>query len=72
MPRAIIIEEAKNIDCTRWRNLYRLAEQFGVSISALRVRLEQFNLVYVDQDNSKLYASREEAMGQARLQLHDV
>lgn len=68
MPRAIIIEEAKNIDCTQWRNLYRLAEHFGVSISALRVRLEQFNLVYVDQESSKLYASREEAMGQARLQ----
>jgi hypothetical protein len=68
MPRAIIVEEAKNIDCTQWRNLYRLAERFGVSISALRVRLEQFNLVYVDQENSRLYASREEAMGQARLQ----
>jgi hypothetical protein len=68
MPRAIIIAEAKNIDCTQWRNLYRLAERFGVSISALRVRLEQFNLVYVDQENSRLYASREEAMGQTRLQ----
>jgi hypothetical protein len=68
MPRAIIVEEARKIDCTQWRNLYRLAERFGVSISALRVRLEQFNLVYVDQENSKLYASREEAMGQARLQ----
>ena len=68
MPRAIIIEEARKIDCTQWRNLYRLAERFGVSISALRVRLEQFNLVYVDQENSKLYTSREEAMGQARLQ----
>lgn len=34
MPRAIIIAEARKIDCTRWRNIYRLAEQFGFSISA--------------------------------------
>ena len=67
MPGAIIVEEARKINRTQWPNLYRLAERFGVSISALRVRLEQFNLVYLDQENKKLYASREEAMGQARL-----
>ena len=67
MPRTIIVEEARKINRTQWPNLYRLAERFGVSISALSVRLEQFNLVYVDQESKKLYASREEAMGQARL-----
>jgi hypothetical protein len=30
-------------------SLYPLAERFEVTISALRVRLEQFNLLYVDQ-----------------------
>jgi Zn-dependent peptidase ImmA (M78 family) len=65
MPRAFIIEEAKKINRTQWPNLYRLAERFEVTISALCVRLEQFNLVYVDQ--GKLYASREDAQGQARL-----
>ena len=39
MPRAIIVDEARKIDRTQWPNLYRLAERFGVSISALRVRL---------------------------------
>jgi Zn-dependent peptidase ImmA (M78 family) len=67
MPRAIITDEAKKINRTQWPNLYRLAERFGVSISALCVRLEQFNLVYVDQETKKLYASREDAQGQARL-----
>ena len=65
MPRAVIIDEAKRINRTQWPNLYRLAERFDVSISALCVRLEQFNLVCVDQ--GKLYASREEAQGQGRL-----
>lgn len=67
MPRAIFTDEAKKIDRTQWPNLYRLAERFGVTISALCVRLEQFNLVYVDQENKKLYPSREDAQGQARL-----
>jgi hypothetical protein len=67
MPRAMITDEARKIDRTQWPNLYRLAERFGVTISALRVRLEQFNLVYLDQETKKLYASREDAQGQARL-----
>ncbi len=67
MPRTMITDEAKKIDCTQWPNLYRLAERFGVTISALRVRLEQFNLVYLDQETKKLYPSREDAQGQARL-----
>ncbi len=67
MPRAMIIDEAKKIDRTQWPNLYQLAVRFGVTISALRVRLEQFNLVYLDQETKKLYPSREDAQGQARL-----
>lgn len=67
MPRAIIMDEAKKIDRTQWPNLYRLAERFGVTISALCVRLEQFNLVYVDQENKRLYPSCEDALGQAQL-----
>jgi len=67
MPRASITDEAKKINRTQWPNLYRLAERFGVSISALCVRLEQLNLVYVDRANKMLYASREDAQGQARL-----
>jgi hypothetical protein len=67
MPRVVITDESKKIDRTQWPNLYRLAERFGVSISALCVRLEQFNLLYVDQENKKLYASRQEAQGQTRL-----
>jgi hypothetical protein len=67
MPRTAVIEEARKINRTQWRNLYPLAARFGVTISALRVRLEQFNLLYVDQKTNTLYSSREEAYGQGRL-----
>jgi hypothetical protein len=66
MPRALIREEAMRIDRTRWPNLYRLAERFEVTITALRVRLEQLGLLYVDQDGT-LYESRDEASGQMTL-----
>lgn len=67
MPRSVFVEKARRMDRTQWRNLYDLAAQFGVTISALRVRLEQFNLLYVDQATNRLYPSREEAHGQGRL-----
>jgi hypothetical protein len=67
MPRTIITDEAKKTNCTQWPNLYRLAERFDVTISALRVRLEQLDLLYVDQSTGKLYPSRAEAHGQGRL-----
>jgi hypothetical protein len=67
MPRAVLIDQARKIDRTQWRNLYRLADRFDVTISALRVRLEQFNLLYLDQETKTLYSSREQAQGQGRL-----
>lgn len=68
MPKALLREEALKIDRTKWSNLYRLAEKFGVSISALRVRLEQLDLLRIGNDNI-LYESRDKAVGQGTLSL---
>lgn len=66
MPADLMRQEALKIDRTQWRNLYQLAKKFDVTISALRVRLEQLGMLYVDPAG-KLYESREAASGQARL-----
>lgn len=66
MPADLIRAEALKIDRTKWPNLYRLAEKFEVTISALRVRLEQLGLLYVDEQG-KLYESRDAASGQMML-----
>jgi hypothetical protein len=68
MPKALLREEALKIDRTKWPNLYRLAEQFGVNISALRVRLEQLDLLRIGSNNV-LYESRDKAVGQGALNL---
>ena len=66
MPRRLITEEAMKIDRRSWPPLYRLAERFEVSITALKVRLQQLNLLFVD-DNGRLFESREQATGQQSL-----
>lgn len=68
MPRDLIRAEALKIDRTHWRNLYPLAKKFEVTITALKVRLEQLKLLVVTKDG-KLFGSPDEAVGQMGLGL---
>ena len=65
MPRAMVHEEVAKVDQTQWLELYRLKDRFGVTISALRVRLEQLGLLYLKGET--LYESRDAATGQSSL-----
>lgn len=49
-----------------WGQLYNIAEDFEVSISALTTRLQQLKLLYIDS-NKVIHSSKEEAIGQQRL-----
>ena len=66
MPADLLRAEVMKIDRTQWSSLYRLKNVFDVTISALVVRLQQLELLYVDK-NGKLYESRDAAMGQMNL-----
>lgn len=66
MPRELIVREALAIERTSWRPLYELAERFDVTISALKVRLEELDLLHVSKDG-KLYGSSAAASGQRSL-----
>ena len=63
------MEEALKVDRTKWPNLYRLGERFDVTISALCVRLQQLNLLYIK--DKQLFESKEEAQGQLSVYLPD-
>ncbi len=63
MPKNLVIEEVLKGDRTSWPGLYRMKEKFDVTITALRVRLEQLNLIYVDRDR-QIHESRDQANGQ--------
>ncbi|KPK42908.1 MAG: hypothetical protein AMJ78_00670 [Omnitrophica WOR_2 bacterium SM23_29] len=63
MPKRIILACIKGIDLTAWRNLYELAEDFDVTISALCVRLQRLGLIFIT-DDKKIYKSKERYQGQ--------
>ena len=44
MPASVFVPVAEAYDLSDWKQLYRLAEVFNVSITALTVRLEQLGL----------------------------
>ena len=71
MPTALIQKYLKSInsDIYNWPVLYKMAEEFQVTISALKVRLTQMGLIYISNDFSdkKIYHSKEEAVGQGSL-----
>lgn len=66
LPRAMMREEADRVDRTRWPNLYRMAERFEVTISALTTRLKQLGLLHIGDDGT-LYESKDQATGQRQL-----
>lgn len=47
MPADLLLPECAKRDLSRWPNLYRLRDFLGVSISALRYRLEELNVLRV-------------------------
>ncbi len=66
MPLPLLSEAVRGLDLCDWSTLYNLRDSFGVTISALKVRLERLDLLYVSEDRL-LYPSKREYEGQLRL-----
>lgn len=67
MPRATMLWMSKGLDdLLCWRGFYRLRDAFGVTTTAMKIRLEQLRLAYIDPDGN-FHKSREEAEGQGCL-----
>jgi hypothetical protein len=66
MPRAYLCGLFGERRPTGWPELYRMAERFGVTITALKVRLDQLGLLHVGEDG-RFHRSRAEAAGQMGL-----
>lgn len=65
MPKHLLVPAVAHVD--RWRDLYLVAEKFGVSISALRVRLQRLRILHVTDDGKPVKGSKEEYAGQQRI-----
>ena len=66
MPSHVLLEAVREVDLLSWPALYDLREQFQVTITALKVRLERLGILYVTEEG-RLYPSRQEYEGQIRL-----
>lgn len=66
MPKDLFLRKASPLDLQRWQSRYELAERFGVTISAVGVRLGQSGLSYVDEKGD-IHRSKAERSGQMAL-----
>lgn len=66
MPKTLLLPRAARLDLQSWPGLYKLRDDFGVTVSAMKVRLQKLGLTYVDGDG-RFHKSRQEARGQSSL-----
>ncbi|MCL4552020.1 MAG: ImmA/IrrE family metallo-endopeptidase, partial [Candidatus Marsarchaeota archaeon] len=69
LPHDLLTEAITGVDLLQWPNLYYLREQFDVTITVLRIRLEQLGLLFVGTDR-QLYRSASDYSGSAPCVLH--
>ncbi len=67
MPKYLLLPIVNGIDATRLSNLYRVAEQFAVTISALTMRLRRLGHTHVTEDGRPFSGTKEEHAGQQRM-----
>jgi Zn-dependent peptidase ImmA (M78 family) len=65
LPEHLLLPAIEGVNLLNWPTLYRLREQFGVSISALTIRLSNLGLLHVS--GKSLYRSEAEATGMKRM-----
>ena len=66
MPRATMLWKCEGLELRSWPAFYRLRDAFGVTTTAMKIRLEQLGLAYID-DHRRFHRSRQEAEGQGCL-----
>ena len=65
MPKHLVKDYASLNELTEWKNLYRMADAFDVTISALCVRLKNLGIIYIK--DKEIYKTKDEAIGQGVL-----
>lgn len=63
MPHSTLLRKSKGLDLQSWPGFYRLRDDFGVTTTAMKIRLEKLGLTYID-GNGQFHKSRQEAYGQ--------
>ena len=65
MPKRFLLPLAQQLNLLKWPSLYTLKDQFCVSVTAMRIRLEKLGLIYVHK--GAIYRDHQEALGNRKL-----
>ncbi len=68
LPESLLLPALTGLDLQRWADLYRLRDQFKVSITALRIRLEMLGRLHLAA-NGRLYPTQRAAGSDLRQDL---
>jgi len=66
LPADLLVPRARHCTFTGWRDVYPLRDEFDVTITVLRIRLEELGFFYVDT-RGNFHRSPQDARGQQRL-----
>lgn len=58
MPEYKLMEAKRGRDCTKWRHLYAMADDLGVTISNLTVRLKDLGWIIANDSTKQIYPGR--------------
>ena len=58
MPRDKLEKELNGRDLTNWKHLYAMRDEFGVTISNLKWRLQDLGWIYIPKDSKKIYRGK--------------
>lgn len=67
MPTDLVKESVAGRDIFSWSALYQLRDEWGVSVTALKIRLEKLGLLYHCQQTDQFFTSEARANGQQSL-----
>ncbi|MBN1992461.1 MAG: ImmA/IrrE family metallo-endopeptidase [Anaerolineae bacterium] len=71
LPASLLLPAIAKMDLCRWSTLYQLRDQFEVSVTALKIRLEELGYVYA-APNGRLYPNRSAALSDQRQALRHL
>jgi len=67
MPTDLVKNAVNARNILNWSALYELRSEWGVSISALKIRLEKLGLIYYCSESKKFFKTKAQSIGQQNL-----
>lgn len=58
MPLNLLEETRKGRNLQNWNHLRAMADELGVSLSALKVRLQQIDWIYIPKNSRQIYLGK--------------